>query len=105
VCTAVLKKDGYDVSIDQNPTLNLAGDVAATRPIIAQSKNPVVLVGHSYAGVVITGAGNDLKVSKLVYIAAFAPDKGEFVASLIKEPASDDPACSSALHVGTPAPR
>jgi len=82
----LLKKDGYDVSIVQNPTLSLAGDVAATRQIIAQAKNPVVLVGHSYGGVVITEAGNDPKVSKLVYIAAFAPDKGESVASLIKDP-------------------
>ena len=75
----LLKKEGYDVSIVQNPTLTLAGDVAATRQIIAQAKGPVVLVGHSYGGVVITEAGNDPKVSKLVYIAAFAPDKGESV--------------------------
>jgi pimeloyl-ACP methyl ester carboxylesterase len=87
----LLKKDGYDVSIVQNPTLNLAGDVAATRQVIAQAKGPVVLVGHSYGGVVITEAGNDPKVSKLVYIAAFAPDKGESVASLIKDPAPDAP--------------
>jgi pimeloyl-ACP methyl ester carboxylesterase len=86
-----LKKDGYDVSIVQNPTLTLAGDVAATRQIIAQAKGPVVLVGHSYGGVVITEAGNDPKVSKLVYIAAFAPDKGESVASLIKDPAPGAP--------------
>jgi pimeloyl-ACP methyl ester carboxylesterase len=87
----LLKKDGYDVSIVQNPTLDLAGDVAATRQIIAQAKGPVVLVGHSYGGVVITEAGNDPKVSKLVYIAAFAPDKGESVASLIKDPAPGTP--------------
>jgi pimeloyl-ACP methyl ester carboxylesterase len=83
---AVLKKDGYDVSIVQNPTQSLAGDVAATRQVIAQAKGPVVLVGHSYGGAVITEAGNDSKVSKLVYITAFAPDKGESVASLIKNP-------------------
>src|ERR1700678_2065314 len=83
---AILRKDGYDVSIVQNPTQRLAGDVAATRQIIAQAKGPVVLVGHSYGGVVITEAGNDPKVSKLVYITAFAPDKGESVASLIKNP-------------------
>ena len=83
---AILKQDGYDVSIVQNPTLDLAGDVAATRQIISQAKGPVVLVGHSYGGVVITEAGNDPKVSKLVYIAAFAPDKGESVGSLIKNP-------------------
>src|SRR6476620_4671420 len=87
----VLKKDGYDVSIVQNPTLSLAGDVAATRQIIAQANGPVVLVGHSYGGVVITEAGNDPKVSKLVYIAALAPDKGESVASLIKDPAPGAP--------------
>jgi pimeloyl-ACP methyl ester carboxylesterase len=82
----ILKQDGYDVAIVQNPTLNLAGDVAATRQIIAQAQGPVVLVRHSYGGVVITEAGNDPKVSKLVYIAAFAPDKGESVAALIKDP-------------------
>ena len=88
---SILKKDGYDVSIVQNPTLSLAGDVAATRQVIAQANGPVVLVGHSYGGVVITEAGNDPKVSKLVYIAAFAPDKGESVASLIKDPAPGAP--------------
>ena len=82
----ILKKDGYDVRIVQNPTLSLAGDVAATRQVIGQAEGPVVLVGHSYGGVVITEAGNDPKVSKLVYITAFAPDKGESVASLIKNP-------------------
>src|ERR1700733_5112219 len=82
----ILKKDGYDVRIVQNPTLSLAGDVAATRQVISQTEGPVVLVGHSYGGVVITEAGNDPKVSKLVYITAFAPDKGESVASLIKDP-------------------
>jgi pimeloyl-ACP methyl ester carboxylesterase len=82
----ILKSDGYEVSIVQNPTLDLAGDVAATRQVIRQAKEPVVLVGHSYGGVVITEAGNDAKVSKLVYIAAFAPDRGESVSSLIKDP-------------------
>ena len=88
---SILRKDGYDVSIVQNPTMSLAGDVAATRQVIAQANGPVVLVGHSYGGVVITEAGNDPKVSKLVYIAAFAPDKGESVASLIKNPAPGAP--------------
>jgi len=82
----LLKKDGFDVSIVQNPTTSLADDVAATRQVIAQAKGPVVLVGHSYGGVVITEAGNDPKVSKLVYITAFAPDKGESVSSLIANP-------------------
>jgi pimeloyl-ACP methyl ester carboxylesterase len=82
----LLRKDGYNVSIVQNPTLTLADDVAATRLVIAQAKGPVVLVGHAYGGVVITEAGNDPKVAKLVYIAAFAPDKGESVAKLIENP-------------------
>jgi pimeloyl-ACP methyl ester carboxylesterase len=82
----ILKKDGYKVSIVQNPTSSLAADVAATKRVLAQEKGPVVLVGHSYGGVVITEAGNDPKVAGLVYIAAFAPDKGESVAALIKDP-------------------
>jgi pimeloyl-ACP methyl ester carboxylesterase len=82
----MLKKDDYAVSIVQNPTLSLADDVAVTRRTIAAQGRPVVLVGHSYGGAVITEAGNDPKVAGLVYIAAFAPDKGESVASLIKDP-------------------
>jgi pimeloyl-ACP methyl ester carboxylesterase len=87
----ILKKDGYDVSIVQNPTTSLADDVAATKRVIAEQKSPVILVGHSYGGVVITEAGNDPKVSGLVYIAAFAPDRGESVGSLIKDPPPDAP--------------
>jgi pimeloyl-ACP methyl ester carboxylesterase len=87
----ILKRGGYDVSIVQNPTLSLADDVAVTRRVIAQAKGPVVLVGHSYGGVVITQAGNDPKVERLVYIAAFAPDNGESVASLIKDPPAGAP--------------
>ena len=82
----ILKRDGYEVSVVQNPTLSLADDVAATRLVIAQAKTPVVLVGHSYGGVVITEAGTDPKVTKLVYIAAFAPDEGESVSTLIQNP-------------------
>ena len=82
----ILKKDGYDVSIVQNPTTSLADDVAATKRVIADQKGPVILVGHSYGGVVVTEAGNDPKVAGLVYIAAFAPDRGESVAALIKDP-------------------
>ncbi len=82
----ILKQDGYNVSIVQNPTLSLADDVAATKRILAAQSGPVILVGHSYGGVVITEAGNDPKVTGLVYIAAFAPDKGESVATLIKDP-------------------
>ena len=82
----ILKKAGYNVSIVQNPTLSLEDDVAVTKRVIATQDGPVVLVGHSYGGVVITEAGNDPKVAALVYIAAFAPDKGESVAALIKDP-------------------
>lgn len=82
----ILKEGGYHVSIVQNPTLSLADDVAATKLILAAQDRPVVLVGHSYGGVVITEAGNDPKVAALVYIAAFAPDKGESVSKLIKDP-------------------
>jgi pimeloyl-ACP methyl ester carboxylesterase len=82
----ILTKDGYIVSVVQNPTISLADDVAATKRIIAAQNGPVVLVGHSYGGAVITEAGNDPKVAGLVYITAFAPDKGESVSSLIKDP-------------------
>jgi pimeloyl-ACP methyl ester carboxylesterase len=70
----------------QHPTTSLADDVAATKRVIAEQKGPVILVGHSYGGVVITEAGNDPSVAGLVYIAAFAPDRGESVGSLIKDP-------------------
>jgi pimeloyl-ACP methyl ester carboxylesterase len=79
-----LKKQGYTVTIVQNPTISLADDVAVTKRAIDAQEGPVVLVGHSYGGAVITEAGNDPKVAGLVYIAAFAPDKGESVGSLIK---------------------
>jgi pimeloyl-ACP methyl ester carboxylesterase len=82
----LLKKDGYNVSIVQNPTTSLADDVAVTRRMLAAQDGSAILVGHSYGGVVITEAGNDPKVAGLVYIAAFAPDKGESVSSLIKNP-------------------
>ena len=81
-----LRRDGYTVSIVQNPTISLADDVRVTKNVIAAQNGPVILVGHSYGGVVITEAGNDPKVVGLVYIAAFAPDKGESVSSLIKDP-------------------
>jgi pimeloyl-ACP methyl ester carboxylesterase len=82
----ILKEDGYDVGVVQNPTISLADDVATTRRVVAAQRSPVILVGHSYGGVVITQAGNDPKVVGLVYIAAFAPDRGESVAALIKDP-------------------
>lgn len=87
----VLKKDGYQVTIVQNPTTSLADDVVATKRAIAGANGKVILVGHSYGGVVITEAGNDPKVDKLVYITAFAPDKGESVSSLIANPAPGAP--------------
>jgi len=82
----ILKKDGYSASIVQNPTISLADDVAATRRIVDAQNGPVILVGHSYGGVVVTEAGNHPKVAALVYIAAFAPDTGESVSKLIKDP-------------------
>jgi pimeloyl-ACP methyl ester carboxylesterase len=82
----LLKKDGYSVSIVQNPTSSLAADVAVTKRTLASLNGPAILVGHSYGGVVITEAGNDPKVAGLVYITAFAPDKGESVSSLIQNP-------------------
>jgi pimeloyl-ACP methyl ester carboxylesterase len=87
----ILKKDGYKVSIVQNPTSSLLDDVAATKRVLARQQMPVILVGHSYGGAVITEAGNDPRVAGLVYIAAFAPDKGESVASLIKDPPAGAP--------------
>ena len=81
-----LRKDGFAVSVVQNPTISLADDVAVTRRVVAAQDGPVILVGHSYGGAVITEAGNDPKVVGLVYIAAFAPDRGESVATLIKDP-------------------
>ena len=82
----ILKKKGYNVLIVQNSTKSLADDVAVTKSAIDSLNSDVVLVGHSYGGVVITEAGNHPKVSELVYIAAFAPDKGESVGSLIANP-------------------
>jgi pimeloyl-ACP methyl ester carboxylesterase len=81
-----LTADGYTVAVVQNPTLSLEGDVAATRQVLETFLEPVVLVGHSYGGVVISEAGTHPQVSALVYIAAFAPDKGESVSSLIADP-------------------
>src|SRR5260221_7790710 len=72
----LLKKDGYTVAIVQNPTTSLADDVAATKRVIAAQDGPVILVGHSYGGAVVTEAGTDPKVARVVYVAAFAPDTG-----------------------------
>jgi len=87
----ILKKDGYNVSIVQNPTISLADDVAVTKRVLATQSGRVILVGHSYGGVDITEAGNDPTVAGLVYIAAFAPEKGESVSSLIKDPVPGAP--------------
>jgi pimeloyl-ACP methyl ester carboxylesterase len=81
-----LKKDGYDVTIVQNPTTSLADDVAVTKRAIAAAPGNVILVGHSYGGVVVSEAGTDPKVAGVVYIAAFAPDAGESVSTLIANP-------------------
>jgi pimeloyl-ACP methyl ester carboxylesterase len=79
----ILRQQGYDVAVVQTPTVSLSGDVAITKLSLDR---PAILVGHSYGGVVITEAGNDPNVAGLVYIAAFAPDKGESVSSLIQNP-------------------
>jgi pimeloyl-ACP methyl ester carboxylesterase len=81
-----LEKDGYEVLVVQNPTVTLADDVAAAQRVIAEARHPVILVGHSYGGAVITAAGNDLKVRALVYVAAYAPDHGESAMSLASRP-------------------
>jgi pimeloyl-ACP methyl ester carboxylesterase len=87
----LLKQRDYGVSVVQNPTLSLEGDVAAAKRVIDAQGEPVILVGHSYGGAVITEAGNDPNVAALVYIAAFAPDTGESVNTLIADPPPDAP--------------
>jgi pimeloyl-ACP methyl ester carboxylesterase len=80
----LLKRDGYRVGVVQNPTTSLREDVAATNLVLDAQDRPVILVGHSYGGVVITEAGNHPKVVRLVYVAAFAPSEGESVDALVK---------------------
>ena len=80
-----LTRNGYSVTVVQNPTMSLEDDVAYTKRALAAKDGPAILVGHSYGGAVITEAGNDPKVTGLVYITAFAPDKGESVATLMKD--------------------
>jgi pimeloyl-ACP methyl ester carboxylesterase len=87
----LLTEDGYRVGVVQNPTLSLAGDAAAARQIVDAQDGPVILVGHSYGGAVITEAGTDPNVAALVYIAAFAPDQGESVNTLIEGFPQDGP--------------
>jgi pimeloyl-ACP methyl ester carboxylesterase len=82
----LLRSEGYEVIVVQNPTVTLAGDVAATEAAIGRARFPVILVGHSYGGMVITEAGDNPKVRSLVYLAAFAPDAGESVATLAAAP-------------------
>lgn len=81
-----LRAQGHRVAVVQNPTVSLEGDVAATKHVLDTIDCPVVLVGHSYGGVVITETGSDERVAGLVYVAAFAPDKGESVNTLIADP-------------------
>ena len=88
----ILKKQGYDVSIVQNPTISLQDDVNATKRVLAAQDGPAILVGHSYGGAVITEAGTHPNVAALVYITAFAPDKGESVGTLIQGFPKDGPA-------------
>jgi pimeloyl-ACP methyl ester carboxylesterase len=90
----LLTQHGYHVAVVQNPTLSLQGDAAAMRLIIDAQDGPVVLAGHSYGGAVITEAGTHDKVTALVYIAAFAPDKGESVNTLIADPPPGTPTSS-----------
>ena len=87
----LLTKDGYDVSVTQHPTLSLEDDAAAVKRIVDAQGGPVVLVGHSYGGAVITEAGTDANVSALVYVAAFVPDTGESVNKLIEGFPQDGP--------------
>jgi pimeloyl-ACP methyl ester carboxylesterase len=82
----ILAKDGYHVTVVQNPTISLTDDVAVTKRALAKQDGPAVLVGHSYGGAVITESGTDPKVKALVYIAAFAPDAGESVSALLSKP-------------------
>jgi len=82
----ILKQRGYNVSVVQNPTISLQDDVKATKRVLAAQDGPAILVGHSYGGAVITEAGTHPNVAALVYITAFALDKGESVGTLIKNP-------------------
>jgi pimeloyl-ACP methyl ester carboxylesterase len=81
-----LRAEGFEVTVVQNPTLSLADDDVVTRRAIAALGGSVLLVGHSYGGAVITAAGTHPAVAGLVYIAAFAPDSGESVSTLIANP-------------------
>jgi pimeloyl-ACP methyl ester carboxylesterase len=89
----ILGKDGYKVSVVQEPLTSLADDVAATKRVLDLQQGPTILVGHSYGGVVITEAGNAPNVAGLVYIAAFIPDQGESALGLLSQmPAANNDA-------------
>jgi pimeloyl-ACP methyl ester carboxylesterase len=88
----ILKKQGYNVSVVQNPTISLQDDVRVTKQVLSAQDGPAILVGHSYGGAVITEAGTHPNVAAVVYITAFAPDKGESVGALIKGFPADAPA-------------
>src|SRR4051812_1085811 len=87
----LLKADGFDVRVVQNQTLTLEGDVETTHNVLDQLDGPAILVGHSYGGAVISEAGRHERVAGLVYVAAFAPDGGESVNTLIADPPPDAP--------------
>ncbi|WP_369190967.1 alpha/beta hydrolase [Streptomyces sp. R08] len=87
----LLTRDGFNVSVVQNPTVSLVDDVAVTQRALDALDGPAVLVGHSYGGAVITEAGRHDGVAALVYIAAFAPDKDESVGTLVADPAPGAP--------------
>lgn len=87
----ILVKDGYKVSVVSNSNESLAGDVADTQRVLDRQDGPVILVGHSYGGAIITQAGNDPKVVGLVYIAAFAPDAGESIFGLLPKDGPQPP--------------
>jgi pimeloyl-ACP methyl ester carboxylesterase len=93
----ILERDGYSVCIVQEPETSLADDAAATKRMIERVNAPLILVGHSYGGAVITQAGNEPQVRGLVYIAAFQPDNGETLGDLLKQ---KPPAANSAVPAG-----
>ena len=95
--TDILERDGYTVSVVQEPETSLADDTAATKRIIESVNAPLILLGHSYGGAVITQAGNEPQVRGLVYIAAFQPDNGETLGALLKQ---KPPAANSAVPAG-----
>jgi len=95
--TDILERDGYTVSVVQEPETSLPDDAAATKRIIETVNAPLILVGHSYGGAVITQAGNEPQVRGLVYIAAFQPDSGETLGGLLKQ---TPPAANSAVPAG-----